>query len=75
MTFVLRWSPARAAFKAFRVAVSRWDSPAVREHVFTSGVPAPGNESVHLNFYVFGNTSHPLRQGSEVIVEKFEYLP
>jgi len=75
VTFVLRWSPGRAAFKAFRGAVSRWDSPAVREHVFTSGVPAPGNESVHLNFYVFGNTSHPLRQGSEVIVEKFEYLP
>jgi hypothetical protein len=75
VTFMLRWSPGRASFRAFRGSTSQWDSAAVREHVFTSGVPAPGSESVRMNLYVFGNNSNPLRNGTEVIVEAFEYLP
>jgi hypothetical protein len=55
--------------------MSSWESSAVGEHVFTSGVPPPGSESIHMNLYVFGNTSNPLRRGAEVIIEKFEYLP
>ena len=47
----------------------------VAKHVFTSGVPSPGNEFIHLNHYVFTNNKSPLRHGSEVIIEKFEYLP
>jgi hypothetical protein len=43
--------------------------------VFTSGIPAPGNERIHLNIYAFESTNNPLRQGSEVIIEKFEFLP
>jgi hypothetical protein len=74
-TFMLRWSPGRASFKAFSGANSRWESSAVREHVFTSGVPAPATESVHLNLYVFGKNRNPLQQESEVVVEAFEYLP
>jgi hypothetical protein len=72
---MLRWEPGRASFKAFRGSTSTWESSAVGEHVFTSGVPPPGNESIHMNLYVFGNTSNPLRHGAEVIIEKFEYLP
>jgi hypothetical protein len=75
VTFMLRWAPDRAAFRAYRGAVSRWETTPVGEHVFTSGVPAPGDESVHLSLYVFGNNSNPLRHGTEVIVEDFEYLP
>jgi hypothetical protein len=74
-TFILRWSPDRAAFKIFSGATALWDSVAVREHVFTSGVPAPVSESVHMNFYVFGKNPNPLQNESEVVVESFEYLP
>lgn len=74
-TFMLRWSPGRASFKALRGAVSRWDAPGVREHVFTSGVPPAGKDSVRMQIYVFGRNSHPLRRGAEVLVENFEYLP
>jgi hypothetical protein len=73
-TFMLRWSPGRAEFKAFKGSAV-WDSPPVREHPFTSGVPPPGTESVHLNLYVFGLNRNPLRQKCEVVVESFEYLP
>ena len=75
VTFMLRWTPGRASFRVFRGAVSQWESSAVADHVFTSGVPAPGNDSVRMNLYVFGMNNNPLRHGTEVIVEKFDYLP
>jgi hypothetical protein len=67
-----RWEPGRVSFQTVRGARG---TDVVARHVFTSGVPSPGNESIHLNHYVFTNTRNPLRHGSEVIVEKFEYLP
>jgi hypothetical protein len=47
----------------------------VSEHVFTSGVPSPGIETVRMNVYVFGGAKEPLQNGVEVVIEKFEYLP
>jgi hypothetical protein len=75
VTFMMRWERGRASFRAFRGAVSRWNTSTIREHVFTSGVPASGNESTHLNLYVFDHVSNALRRPTELIVEKFEYLP
>ncbi len=74
-TFMLRWTPRRAAFKAFRGVTSNWDASAFREHVFTSGVPLPGSESVRMSLYVFGHNKNPLQHKSEIVVEAFEYLP
>ncbi len=72
-TFNLRWEPGRASFKNWRG--SHEDSGLVAGHVFTSGVPLPGDETIRINFYVFYNKRHPLQRGAEVIIEKFEYLP
>jgi hypothetical protein len=47
----------------------------VADHDFTSGVPSPGGESVHLDLYIFGNAKDPLQKDAEVVIEKFEYLP
>jgi hypothetical protein len=74
VSFVLRWQPGRAKFTAFRGTSDR-KSDLIEEHEFTSGVPIPGDEPLHLNFYVFGNSGNPLRHGTEVIIEKFEFLP
>jgi hypothetical protein len=74
LTFWLRWGPGRASFKTVR-GNSSAESDVVAEHVFTSGVPSPGNENVHINLYVFDNKRNPLQHESEVVVEKFEYLP
>ncbi|MGA2596231.1 MAG: hypothetical protein ABSH09_04375 [Bryobacteraceae bacterium] len=71
-TFMLRWSAGRASYEAWSGENA---NTLLREHVFTSGVPSPATESVHLNLYVFGNTRNPLRQGTEVVVDSFEYLP
>jgi len=43
--------------------------------VFTSGVPPAGADSVRLNVYVFGKGQAPLKNGFEIVIDKFEYLP
>jgi hypothetical protein len=75
MTHSFRWEPGRALFKTLRGDATAKDSPVVAQHIFTSGVPSPGNESIRMNLYVFGNPRNPLQNETEVIIEKFEYLP
>lgn len=69
LTHSFTWEPGRMAFSTGN------GSRTVAEHVFTSGVPSPGGESIHVAFYVYDNPSNPLRRGSEAVIEKFEYLP
>jgi len=75
LTHWMRWEPGRVSFRTMRGSASNKSTDAVAEHVFTSGVPAPGNERAHMNVYVYDNRRRPLQQGFEVIVEKFEFLP
>lgn len=69
LTYSFDWSPDRVAFRTARGADT------VASHVFTSGVPPPGAETIRLNLYNFDDRRHPLKNGAEVIIEKFEYLP
>jgi hypothetical protein len=50
-------------------------APVVSEHVFTSGVPTPGEEKFQFLFYVVASDKNPLQHENEVVVEKFQYLP
>jgi hypothetical protein len=70
-----RWEPGRATFRTVRASEAGSKARAVSEHVFTSGVPSPGIETVRMNVYVFGGAKQPLQNGVEVVIEKFEYLP
>ena len=74
LTHSFRWDPGRVSFKTVRGSVA--DGPGVvADHVFTSGVPTPGGESIHLDLFIFGNAKDPLQKDAEVVIEKFEYLP
>jgi hypothetical protein len=75
LAYSLRWDPGRATFKTIAGPISNVASKPVAEHVFTSGVPSPGQEKMHINLYVFANKRHPLQHETEVVVEKFEFLP
>jgi hypothetical protein len=68
LTYRMDWQPGRAAFRASR------GKSIVAEHVFSSGI-TPGNDRIHMNLYVYGNRRNPLQHESEVIVERFAYLP
>lgn len=73
LTYSFRWEPGRIDFRTDRGAKPGMQASPVSEQVFTSGVPSPGIETVRMNLYVLGKpeTLHP----TEVVIEKFEYLP
>jgi hypothetical protein len=75
LTYVLRWESGRATFKTFRGRSAGGGARLVSEHEFISGIPAPGKAILRLIFYVVASDKHPMRKPSEVVVEKFEYLP
>jgi hypothetical protein len=64
-----RWEPGRVTFETYQA------SKLVAEHTFTSGVPSAGNERIRMNIYVYDDKRHPLQNDSEVVIEKFEFLP
>jgi hypothetical protein len=73
LTYVLRWEPGHATFKTFRGRSA--GAQLVSEHEFTSGIPVPGKAMPRLIFYVVASAKNPMQKPSEVVVEKFEYLP
>jgi hypothetical protein len=75
LTYSFQWEPGKVSFRTVRGNSSGNGSRAVADHVFTSGVPTPGGELIHMNLYIFGSAASPLRNQNEVVIEKFEYLP
>jgi hypothetical protein len=69
LVYSFRWEPGRVAFQTFR------GRSVLTAHEFTSGIPSPGGELVKINLYAFHNARIPVRSASEVIIEKFEFLP
>jgi len=74
-TYVLDWEPGRATFKTFRGRSAGAGAQLVAEHEFTSGIPVLGKAMPRLIFYVVASDRNPMQKPSEVVVEKFEYLP
>jgi hypothetical protein len=78
LTHSFRWEPGKATFRTVSGKngnVPGSKSRGVAEQTFSTGVPSPGDESVHLTLFVYGNTKSPLQKNAEVVIEKFEYLP
>ena len=74
VSYSVLWRPENLQFKAVR-GDEKSNARPIAERSFTSGIPTPGNESLHLNLYIFGTSRIPLKQPTEVVVEKFEYIP
>ena len=74
LTYSFRWEPRRAAFLAAQETSAK-PSHVIAQHVFTSGIPSPGGERVHINLYIYGKSRTPQQKGVEVVLEKFEFLP
>jgi hypothetical protein len=75
LTYVLRWESGHATFKTFRGRSAGAGAQLVAEHEFTSGIPSPGKAIPRLIFFVVASDKNPMQKPSEVVVEKFEYLP
>jgi len=75
LTHSIHWESGHASFKTVRGSSAHSGAPVVSEHVFTSGVPSAGQETFQLLFYVVASDKYPLQKDTEVVIEKFEYLP
>jgi hypothetical protein len=69
LTHSFRWEAGQVSFR------TRAGPTPVAEHAFSSGVPLPGGETVHINFSAFRYGPQSLQKQAEVVVEKFEFLP
>lgn len=75
LTHKLLWESGRASFMTVRDSSMAAGSPVAYEHVFTSGVPSPGQELLEFMLYVVTSDKYPLQKDTEVVIEKFKYLP
>jgi hypothetical protein len=73
-TFSFRWQSDNASFEAASGRIGERNRP-LAQHVFTSGIPQPAQEKIHISFYVYGNSHVPMSQPGEVTIERFQYLP
>jgi hypothetical protein len=74
LTHAFRWEPGRASFRTTRGTNTR-GAGVVAQHVFTSGIPTPGTERVHINLYRFRYAPRQPQGDVEVVIERFQYLP
>jgi hypothetical protein len=75
LTHTLHWESGKASFKTVRGSSMDGGAPVVAQHVFTTGVPSAGQETFQFLFYVVASEKNPLQKETEVVVEKFKYLP
>ncbi|WP_158944028.1 hypothetical protein [Granulicella sp. S190] len=75
LTHSFHWEPGRVKFETVRGSSLRVGAPVVSEHEFTSGVPSSGHEKMQFLFYIVASDKYPMQNESEVVLEKFEYLP
>jgi hypothetical protein len=73
-THSFHWEPGQVTF-ATAAGSGGPGTPLLKQHVFSSGVPAAGNERIRISLYVFHRAEVPLKNGDEIVIEKFEYLP
>ncbi|MDR3724884.1 MAG: glycoside hydrolase family 16 protein [Terracidiphilus sp.] len=75
VTHTIRWEPNRVTFRSYRGTDTGARVKPISEHVFTSGVPTPSSETVHINLYEFHHSRNRLHTPADVVIQRFEYLP
>ena len=74
-THSFRWEPGQVTFTTVAGPSDAAGGRIVNQHVFTSGVPTPGAQTVRIALYVFGRGQVPLNNENEAVIDKFEFLP
>jgi hypothetical protein len=75
MSHSLRWEPGSAAFTTVHGDTRTAAAHSISSHVFTSGIPSPGEEFAYINFCPWGYGKVQMEHEAEVVIEKFQYLP
>ena len=75
LTHSFKWEPTQVTFSTVSGSQDAGGGHVINRHVFTSGVPPAGGDSVRINLYVFNKGQVPLTKETEVVIEKFEFFP
>jgi hypothetical protein len=75
VTHSFRWEPGSASFSSNRAQPSSAANHPVSEHVFSSGIPGNSGQTVHIDLYDFHHSINRQAAPTEVMIEKFQYLP
>jgi hypothetical protein len=71
-THSAHWEQGRMSFNTQATGER---SHVITEHAFTSGIPTPGGERIHIKLFAYADSKVPQKNRAEVIIEKFVYLP
>jgi hypothetical protein len=71
----LHWEPGKVELSTSSGSGNTAGATIINQHVFTSGVPTPGGETVRIALFIYLRGKIPLTKEHEVVIEKFEYLP
>jgi hypothetical protein len=75
LTYMFRWAPGTVSFRSASGALTDSGEKPISEHVFTSGIPTPANEKIHIDLYDFHHSESSSQEPAEAVIEKFEFLP
>ena len=75
LTNTFQWEPGKVTFTTYAGSHITGGTAPLIQHVFTSGIFAPGGHAARMNLYIFGKGQVPLQHGNEVVIEKFAYYP
>ena len=71
----MRWEPGVVAFKSMRGNFLEQPGEVIASQTFTTGVPGPGDERVCMAFYYYRKSAREPRTDTEIVIERFQYLP
>jgi len=74
-THSFRWEPGQVTFSTMTGSGGAPGDTTINQHVFTSGIPSPADQTVRIALYVFLRGQVPLKHENEAVIDKFEYLP
>jgi hypothetical protein len=75
VSHTMRWEPGVAAFKSMRGNFLEQPGATFASHTFNTGVPASGDERVCVAFYYYRKAPLPPQTDTEMVIERFQYLP
>lgn len=72
---MLRWEADSLSFTTIRDSSADSAEKLISTHTFTSGIPTPANETVHIDLYDFHRSESSSEQPAEAVIERFEFIP
>jgi hypothetical protein len=75
VSHTMRWEPGVVAFKSMHGSFLEQPGAVFAAYTFNTGVPTPGDERVHLSFYYYRKSPRPPVADTEIVIERFQYLP